>query len=121
MYEVYTENGLEEVNLCQSYYEEYLQGKGTNGLWTLFCTYIGYFIIGVNFACRTLFIKLALLIGYTSETRQTEFIKYGIFMVYFCNMSLLYIVAPWDSREVDSPVINGVFQGVYTDYNMPWF
>jgi len=36
-------------------------------------------------------------------------------------MSVLYVVAPWDSREVDSPLLNTYFQGVYTDYNMMWF
>ena len=54
-------------------------------------------------------------------TLETEFIKYGVFIVYFCNTSLLYIFAPWDSRETDSPALNRIFQGVYTDYNSNWF
>ena len=83
--------------------------------------YIGYFIIGVNFGCRQIFIRLATLIGYTSVTLETEFIKYGVFIVYFCNTSLLYIFAPWDGRETDSPALKRLFQGVYTDYNSNWF
>ena len=64
---------------------------------------------------------LAKKIRYTSVTLETEFIKYGVFIVYFINTSILYVVAPWDSRENDNPVLNKVFQGVYTDYNSNWF
>ena len=92
--------------------------SGFSSIWAIFAKYIGYIIIGVNFACRQVFIQLAKKVGYTSVTYETEFIKYGVFIVYFCNTSLLYIFAPWDSREVDAPVLNRVFQGVYTDYNM---
>ena len=116
-------NSDETFNICGDYYDNHLAKTWTGwaSFYTFFAKYIGFFVIGVNFACRQIFIRLAWSIGYTSETYQTEFIKYGIFIVYFTNMSILYVVAPWDSREVDSPLLNTYFQGVYTDYNMMWF
>ena len=118
-YDVDTENGIERVQICKNYYNKYL--SGFSSIWALFAKNIGFLILPVNFGCRQIFIQLAKKVGYTSVTMETEFIKYGVFIVYFFNTSLLYIFAPWDSREVDSSFLNGIFQGVYTDLNMHWF
>ena len=95
------------VKICPIYYDHYL--KSYNNIWALIANYIGFIIIGVNAACRNLFILLAKYIGYTSVTLETEFIKYGVFVVYFINTSILYIVAPWDSRENKNRFLNTIF------------
>ena len=105
-YEVDTDDGVKEEPICEAYYSQVLK---STGWWVLFVKYIGYIVVGANFACRMLFIKIADLIGYTNETSYTEFIKWGIFVVYFCNTSILYLVAPWDSREIENGLLNTVF------------
>jgi len=74
-----------------------------------------------NFFIRFVWMYMAQWIGFTSVTLEIEFIKNSVFYLYFLNSGLLYILAPWDSRELDLPIIRSLFQGVYTDYNANWF
>ena len=64
---------------------------------------------------------MAMWIGFTSLTLEIEFIKNSIFYIYFLNSGILYVLAPWDSRELNIPIINTLFRGVYTDLNANWF
>ena len=37
------------------------------------------------------------------------------------NYSLVYLFAPWDSRDSNIPLFRKLFGGIYTDYNAIWF
>ena len=44
-----------------------------------------------------------------------------IFYINLLNYGLVYILAPWDSRETNLPLIKRMFSGLYTDFNAFWF
>ena len=118
MYTFYNPNGeYGEYPLCQAYYIY----MAPYGLGYFVATGFAQCIALTNFFVRFLFMYMALWIGFTSVTLEIEFIKNSVFYIYFLNSGILYVLAPWDSREVNIPIINNLFRGVYTDLNANWF
>ena len=118
MYQIYNVNGeFGDFPLCESYY----QYIAPYGIMYFVATGFGQVIAMTNFFIRFVWMYMASWIGFTTVTEEIEFIKNSVFYLYFLNSGLLYVLAPWDSREVDIPIINKLFQGVYTDYNANWF
>jgi len=61
-------NSIRKVDICGEYYDKHLSKTWTGmaSFYMFFAKYIGFFVIGMNFACRQIFIRLAFKIGYTS-------------------------------------------------------
>ena len=135
----------EQVPICKEYYEgtlnkyglyeskvsdvlnAYLNTKGIHSIekttltgWTL--KNLGLMIVLSNWLVRRLFTHiLAPIVKFKEKTKERRFIQYGIFSVSFVNACVIYLIAPWDSREIQIPYVNRFLQGIYTDLNSQWF
>lgn len=49
------------------------------------------------------------------------FVMLAIFYMNLLNYGLVYMLAPWDSRESKLPGVEKIFGGMYTDFNAYWF
>jgi hypothetical protein len=75
----------------------------------------------INFATRTIFINMADLVGFKTESEKADFIKNTIFLSSFFNSAISMLLASWSGREISIPLLGSFFEGVYSDFNSDWF
>ena len=60
-------------------------------------------------------------IRFKNLTEETKWIMLALFWLNLFLYGFVYIIAPWDSRNSNIPVIQSFFGGIYTDINAFWF
>ena len=70
---------------------------------------------------RCILIWVATLLRFTNVTEETKWILVAIFYMSVFNYGFVYVMAPWDSRESGSELLQSFFGGMYTDINAFWF
>ena len=84
-------------------------------------------IVLYNILLRWVYTRIIKHIGYTSYSIQNTGIVLSIFMAFFCNYGLMYLVAPSTksiAENIDSSgtVDKSDFKGIYPDpFNAYWF
>ena len=74
-------------------------------------------IVVQNLLSRILFIELTKIIKFTSTSQRMRFILISVFMIYFLNYGVLYLLAPMKLRIPFLPMT----LGVYYDFNQYWY
>jgi hypothetical protein len=78
-------------------------------------------IVVMNFLVRLLFMAIAEVIGFNDNSEKASFITFSVFYTSFFQTGLLCLIASMDSREYNLWKFNGLFSGIYTDFNAQWF
>jgi hypothetical protein len=68
-----------------------------------------------------MFIMMADMVGFKTESEKADFIKNTIFLSSFFNSAISLLLASWSGREIGIPGLNRFFEGVYSDFNSDWF
>ena len=64
------------------------------------------------------FIRLTNLIKFTSNSARMRFIVVSVFIIYFLNYGVLYLLAP---MKLNVPFVSSLVSGIYWDFNQYWF
>jgi len=88
---------------------------------SLLASGFSYLVVINAYLLRLVLIFCARKLRFTNLTEETNWIMLAIFYMNVFNYGFVYLWAPWDSRNVNIPVVQSFFGGVYTDYNAFWF
>ena len=77
--------------------------------------FASFIIVLTSFIMRFIFIKMIGWIGLSRFSREAAGTMISVLIVSFFNYGVLYIVAPFNFRELGSEQ-GDLFSGVYTDY-----
>ena len=91
--------------------------SATLGEAQLFKQFLSLMIVVQNLLSRILFIELTKVIKFTSTSQRMRFILISVFMIYFLNYGVLYLLAPMKLRIPFLPKT----LGVYYDFNQYWY
>ena len=75
-------------------------------------------IVLQNLLTRMGFIRLTKLIKFTSNSARMRFIVVSVFIIYFLNYGVLYLLAP---MQLNIPLVSSLVSGIYWDFNQYWF
>ena len=67
---------------------------------------------------RRVFISLADIIKFTSNSQRMRFILISVFAMYFIYYGILNLLAP---MKLEIPLVKFFLIGVYPDFNMAWY
>jgi len=110
-------NGISqyEAPICKIYYS-YMTGIGY-----ILQTSFSYLIVIASFAVRYLIIFLAEKVKFFSLTKETKTVLTSVFWITFLNYGIIYLVAAFDYRNPNQPIMKKLFSGLYPDFNALWF
>ena len=84
--------------------------------------FVGYSIsltiVLVSTVVRYIFIELAKIVKFKSNSQRTRFILVSVFSVLFIYYGVLYLVTP---MRLEIPIVSYFTIGVYWDFNQYWF
>ena len=76
-------------------------------------------IVLQNLVSRIIFIELTKVIKFTSNSARMRFVLFSVFLIYFMNYGVLYLLAP---MKVDIPGLERLpLVGIYFDFNLFWY
>ena len=75
-------------------------------------------IVLQNLLARIAFIQLTKVIKFTSNTQRTRIIIVSVFLIYFLNYGVLYLLAP---MNIEIPILKNYLIGIYNDFNQAWY
>lgn len=79
---------------------------------------ISLLIVTISTLVRIIFIEIAKIIKFTSNSQRTRFILVSVFCVLFLYYGVLYLITP---MSLEIPIIGYFCIGVYSDFNQYWF
>ena len=75
-------------------------------------------IVILSIFTRTVAMKLAQCVTFTSESKRSFLTVIFIFLVFFNNYGIVYLIAP---MRINLPLISDFVMGIYLDFNYSWF
>ena len=76
-------------------------------------------IVLQNLISRIIFIELTKVIKFTSNSARMRIVLISVFLIYFMNYGVLYLLAP---MKVDIPGLERLpLVGIYFDFNLFWY
>lgn len=75
-------------------------------------------IVLQSLTARIGFIALAKWLSFTSNSERMRFILVSVFLIYFLNYGVLYLIAP---LSINLPIVSKILRGIYPDFNQAWF
>ena len=112
-YEIDFRKRTYSVPICH----DQMKFTATLGVAQLFKHFLSLMIVVQNLLSRILFIELTKIIKFTSTSQRMRFILISVFMIYFLNYGVLYLLAPMKLRIPFLPMT----LGVYYDFNQYWY
>ena len=79
---------------------------------------LSFVIVAQNLAARIGFIQLTKIIKFTSNSARTRFILVCVFIIYFLNYGVMWLLAP---MHIDIPIMSFSQAGIYYDFNQYWY
>ena len=76
------------------------------------------FILMQSLLARAFFAFLTNLTSFKTETARIRFMTISVFMIFFFNYGIMYILAP---INIDTEFMHTFFAGIYTDLGTHWF
>ena len=79
---------------------------------------ISLIIVIISTVVRAIFIKLAQIVLFKSNSQRVRFIIVSVFSVLFVYYGVLYLITP---MRIEIPIVSFFTIGVYWDFNQYWF
>lgn len=86
-------------------YDFYMGYASSLSIFSLYCKLFSYFVVINATWIRMLLIWVTSLLRFRNLTMETNFTMLTIFYMNLLNYGAVYVLAPWDSRETELPVI----------------
>eukprot|EP00347_Sterkiella_histriomuscorum_P007945 403346963 len=101
-----------KATFCNQYQSDQVQGVGLSQA-------VSVIIVIVNFILRTIVMALIKLIGYHTESQQTQAIKSSIFVSQFFNTAILLLMTNANTQQTWLAFLP--FEGIYPDMTYEWY
>lgn len=75
---------------------------------------ISVLVVLQSLTARIGFIALAKWLTFTSNSQRMRFILVSVFLIYFLNYGVLYLIAP---LNLNLPIVSSILKGIYPDFN----
>ena len=75
-------------------------------------------VVVQSFVARKGFIELTHIIKFTSNSQRIRTIIICVFLIFFLNAGLMYLLAPMD---MTLPIVSDLELGIYQDFNQYWY
>ena len=95
-----------------------MQYSNWNG-WARLTGYaISLIIVIISTIIRSIFVKLAQIVKFKSNSQRNNFVIISVFSVLFTYYGVLYLVTP---LRIEIPIVSYFTIGVFWDFNQYWF
>ena len=78
-------------------------------------------MVGNAYIIRLILIWIATKLRFRSVTDETIWVTIAIYYMSIFNYGIVYLAAPWDSRDSNSTLLKAFFGGIYPEFNAFWF
>ncbi|CDW90155.1 UNKNOWN [Stylonychia lemnae] len=112
VYQCYCANKGKDSDLCDQYRKDMLLG-------TFLSTLVSLLTVIINIILRTINIKLISLIGYTTESGQTQAVMKSVFFSQFLNTAILLLLVNGNTQQTFLRFLG--LDGQFPDFTLEWY
>lgn len=112
IYQCYCQYENPGADICKDYKYDLLKGTGLS-------TAVSLLTVVINIILRTINIKLIQLIGYHTESEQTQVIMKSIFFTQFINTAILLLLVNANTQQTFLAFLG--LDGQFPDFTFEWY